>query len=610
MQANELRQKYLEFFKAKGHRVIPPAPLIPTDDATTLFTSSGMQPLVPYLKGEAHPMGTRLVDIQLSFRAEDIEEVGDNRHTTFFEMMGNWSLGDYFKPEQLAWFWEFLTREIGLDPSRLYVTVFAGNEAVPRDEESMAVWQEIFQSGETGKSGESGFDPKVKIYTYGADKNWWSRAGTPDKMPPGEIGGPDSEVFYDYGPDRKLHEQSRYRDQPCHPNCDCGRFIEVGNSVFMEYVKTNNGFERLPKKNVDFGGGLERTLAALNGDPDIFKTTLCRPVVAKISRHCGQPYQGNEPAFRIITDHLRAAVFMMAEGLEPGNKLQGYVLRRLLRRAAVKMHELTSGKISDLSHVVDSIMAQYEGVYFQNMRDLGAKIKSVLSGEIQKFGVCLGRGMKEFEKAAAGKLSTSLAFDLWQSYGFPVEVTAELFRQKGVRLDKTEFDRIFQQHQDLSRTAAAGIFKGGLADHSEAIVRLHTATHLLHAALIQVLGDHVRQVGSNITAERLRFDFTHPQALKKEQLEEIEKLVNQKITENLPVTMGVMPLQEAQKQGALAFFSQKYPEQVKVYTVKGFSMELCGGPHVDFTGKLGRFMIKKEEAVGSGKRRIYGVLEP
>ena len=555
-------------------------------------------------------MGKRLVDVQPCFRAEDVEEVGDGRHTTFFEMLGNWSLGDYFKPEQLSWFFEFLTKGVGLSTDKLYVSVFEGNQLIPKDEESIKIWQELLETTNSPKPGKSGFDLKIKIYSYGADKNWWSRSGTPDKMPPGEIGGPDSEVFYDFGADLKIHEKSAYRNQRCHPNCECGRFLEIGNSVFMEYIKQADGlFAPLPNKNVDFGGGLERILAAKQNEPDVFKTDLFWPIVEAIQKSCDKTYTGNEKAMQVIADHIKAVTFMIAEGIEPSNKLQGYILRRLLRRAAVKMHQLKGGLTPVFDSIAYAVVKIYEGEYFQETVVLREKIAKVLGLEMDKFARSLDRGLKEFEKADDNQLNPLFAFNLFQTYGFPYEVITELFSQRKKELKKTEFDHIFEKHRQLSRTASAGMFKGGLADHSNEIVKLHTATHLLHAALRQVLGIHVKQVGSNINAERLRFDFTHPDKLTTSQIKAIEDLVNSKIKANLKIECDVMEKKEAEQQGALAFFGQKYPERVKVYSVTGFSKELCGGPHVDFTGKLGQFMIKKEEAVGSGKRRIYGVLK-
>jgi alanyl-tRNA synthetase len=612
MTGNQVRQKYLEFFKRQGHAEIPAAPLVPPNDPTTLFTSSGMQQLVPNLKGEPHSMGTRLVDSQPCFRSEDIDEVGDNRHTTFFEMLGNWSLGDYFKSEQLHWVFEFLTKEIGLDPDRLFVTVFEGNEIVPKDTESIKIWHELFHLSK----------PDGKIFSYPAKKNWWSRAGVPENMPVGEVGGPDSEIFYDFGEELKIHQQSLYKDQHCHVNCDCGRYLEIGNSVFTQYVKTESGFVPLPKQNVDFGGGLERITAASQNTPDVFTTELFAPIIKVVESITGKSYQEsvNQPPLRVIADHLKAATFLIAGGVVPGNKMQGYYLRRLLRRAMVKMQRL-HGEISQAvdpavyEKVVESVIKTYTPIYFNHHSDV-ATIYSCIKDECQRFSQSLRRGLKIIHETTEASIDGKFAFDLFQSYGFPLEITQELVIERGISINKADFQAEFKKHQELSRTASAGLFKGGLADHSDTIVKYHTATHLLHAALRKVLGTHVQQMGSNITSERLRFDFKHPQKLSEEEKKAIIDLVNQKITENLPVHKTIQPKELALKSGAMSFFREKYPDQVTVYTIgenehEGwFSKELCGGPHVASTGMIGPVTIKKEEAVGAGIRRLYLMLAP
>jgi len=598
MNPDTLRKKFIEFFIQKGHKEMPPASLVPQDDPTTLFNGSGMQPMIPYFKGNPHPMGKRLVDSQPCFRAEDIREVGDNRHTTFFEMLGNWSLGDYFKREQLFWVFEFLTEIVKLDPKKLYVTVFEGNGAIPKDTKSIAIWQKLFKTKETARKGEKGFEQKIKIYTYGSE-NWWSRAGIQEKMPVGEIGGPDSEIFYDFGKELKLHENSSFKDLPCHVNCECGRFLEIGNSVFMEYKKQKNGsFKPLPNKNVDFGGGLERIAAASINSPDIFKIDLLWPIIQEIEKFCDKKYKGNEGLMRVIADHLKAATFMISAGVEPGNKRQGYILRRLIRRSAVKMHQLKGGLTPDPAFVsiCNQVIRLYDGMYFDSKKDRPL-VSRAIDQEMDKFSKTLDKGLKLIEKKSP--------FDLFQTYGFPFEITQELLAQKGQKIDKKEFDKEFEKHQKLSRTASKGMFKGGLADHSEEITKLHTATHLLHEALRRVLGNDVQQVGSHITDERLRFDFTHPKKLTENEIKEIEDMANEQVSKNLPIKFEIMSLEEAQKQSALAFFGQKYPEKVKVYSIGTFSKEVCGGPHVDFTGKLSVFKIIKEEAVGSSKRRLY-----
>lgn len=610
MQADVLRKKYLKFFQKKGHKLIPSAPLIPENDPTTLFTSSGMQPLVAYLMGEKHPLGKRLANSQLCFRAEDINEVGDSSHTTFFEMLGNWSLGDYFKKEQLSWFFQFLTKELGLNQERLFVSVFEGNQQIAKDKESIAIWQKLFKTKESAKSGLLGFDPKIKIYTYPVEKNWWSRSGPPEKMPHGEIGGPDSEVFYDFGSQLKLHENSKYKSQPCHLNCQCGRFMEIGNSVFIQYQKMEKGFKKLCQSNVDFGGGLERMLAALNDNPDIFKTSVFLPLIQEIEKSTQEKYSKKPQAMRIIADHLRAAVFLIYSQVEPGNKLQGYLLRRLLRRTMVKMYQLGKKDWSVLFSWAEKIINLYENSYFsQQKKALIEKTREIIALEAEKFSKTFNKGLKIINKIETKNFNAKIAFDLFQSYGFPFEITEELLKEKGISLDRKIFDQEFKKHQKKSRTSVQGIFKGGLADHRKAVVELHTATHLLHSALRKVLGSEVKQVGSNITSQRLRFDFTYHQALNRLQLKEVEELVNQAIKANLKVSCQTMSLKEAQKKGALAFFLQKYPSQVKVYAIGDFSLELCAGPHVDFTGRLGKFRIIKEESVGVGKRRIYAVLE-
>jgi alanyl-tRNA synthetase len=615
MKSSDIRAKYLQFFQSRGHAVIPAAPIVPLEDPTTLFTSSGMQPLVPYLKGETHPMGLRLTDSQPSFRAEDIEEIGDNRHICMFEMLGNWSLGDYFKKEQLPWFFEFVTREVGLDPSRLYVTVFAGDESAARDDEAIEIWQKVFGTTTPAQSGVDGFDPAVKIYLYPAKKNWWSRAGVPANMPPGEIGGPDSEMFYDFGAELGLHENSPWKDEPCHVNCDCGRFMEIGNSVFMQFEKMADGsFRPLPKQNVDFGGGLERIAAASNHDPDVFHIDMFAPIIKAIETSSGKSYKGNEAPMRVIADHLRAAAFMMAEGLEPSNKMQGYILRRLLRRAAVKARELGGDAEVIFRESIPTIIAEYAGAGFVDPAK-EAHVQEVAKAELVKFGRALDRGLREMEKVAPADLTATFAFNLFQSYGFPFEVSQELARQKGIELDKVEFDQVFAAHKADSRTASAGMFKGGLADHSEVTTKLHTATHLLHKALRTVLGTEVHQAGSNITPERLRFDYTYAGKPTPEQIMHIETMINEAIRADYPVTRRIEDKKAAIDSGAMAFFAEKYPEKVSVYIIgtdpdkEWFSKELCGGPHVEHTGVIGSVKIIKDESLGSGTRRIYAKLE-
>ncbi|MCJ7805355.1 alanine--tRNA ligase [Patescibacteria group bacterium] len=598
MTTDEIRERYLKFFEGKGHVRIEPAPLVLENDPTTLFTSAGMQPLIPYLKGEPHPKGKRLVDSQLSLRLQDIEEVGDNRHTTYFEMLGNWSLGDYFKKEQLEWCLEFFTKELGLPKEKLWVSVFEGTKEVSKDEESASRWKEL------------GI-PEDRIFFYGVDKNWWSRSGEPDKMPAGEIGGPDSETFFDFG----TPHNPKYGKE-CHPNCQCGRFLEIGNSVFIQYQKNKDGtLSELPQKNVDFGGGLERISAVVDGLSDVFLIDVYTPVIKVLEKETGIKYgssDGNTTSFRIIADHLRAAVAIASEGVEPSNRGQGYILRRLLRKAIVRYSRLTDKEIKDFlkSNSLDTIVEALGG----------AKVKELFQAEWDKFERTFCTAYPAIMKLATREnniVSGEEAFELFESHGLLPDVQKEVLETRfGKRIDWDKFKELFEKHQEQSRTASAGMFKGGLADTSEEVTKLHTATHLLHAALRKVLGEHVSQKGSNITAERLRFDFSHPQKLTEEEIKKVEDLVNEQIKEDLPVSFETMSLDEAIKKGALHFFGEKYGKEVKVYTIDPstrparsglapFSREVCGGPHVSHIGELGRVRIIKQEKVGAGIVRIY-----
>lgn len=660
MTGNDIRKKYLDFMANRGHAVIPSAALVPENDPTTLFTGSGMQPLVPYLMGETHPKGTRLVDSQKCFRAEDIEEVGDNRHTTFFEMLGNWSLGDYFKAEQLPWFYEFLVDEVGLDPERLYVTVFQGDEEnnVPRDTDSVAIWQEQFDKRGVSKevaevgSEEDGYERGMKegerIFYYDASKNWWSRAGKPEKMPVGEIGGPDSEMFYDFGT-----EHDPKWGEHCHPNCDCGRFMEIGNSVFIEYLKTETGFEKLPKQNVDFGGGLERIAAAANNNGDVFEVDLLKNVVTQIESLTGKKYQfekgdlgfEEEPdcwketkeAFRVITDHIRGAVFMIGDGVPPSNTEQGYFVRRLLRRS-VRYADTLGVPEGELKNLADSVIDTYKD-HYTNLEEKRAEIVDSIGKEEEQFRKTLEKGLKQFNKVelqihmstkeeggkkkidteagatAKRAISAQNAFDLFTTYGFPIELTEEIAEEKGLAVDKKGFEKLMEQHRETSRAGAEQKFKGGLADHSEKVVQYHTATHLLLAALREILGDHIHQAGSNITGERLRFDFTHPEKIDRETLDKLEEWVNNAIKTGGEVAIETMAKDAAEADPTVeGSFWDRYPDEVKVYTVKGndgtvFSRELCGGPHVEKLADIdGIFKIQKEESSSAGVRRIKATL--
>jgi alanyl-tRNA synthetase len=586
----QLRKLFSDFWKSKDHAWVPPIPLIPQNDPTTLFTGSGMQQLVPYLLGEPHPLGKKLYNIQPCIRSQDIEEVGDNRHDTFFEMMGNWSLGTYFKKEQLAWCWDFLTNKLKLPKEKLYVSVFKGTKDLPEDTESYEVWKSLGV-------------PEEKIFKYDPEKNWWSRAGVPENMPAGEPGGPDSEVFYEF---THVKHDPKYGKE-CHPNCDCGRFMEIGNSVFMQYKKNKNGtFAELPNKNVDFGGGLERILTACNNDPDIFSTDVFFPILQSLERYLKKSYKDefDKSAMRVIADHIKTAVFLIVAGVRPSNKEQGYILRRLLRRAAVKMQFLSSQSVNpdDFSVVCQEVLTIYDGVYFHKDKDFRV-IQPVIEEEISRFNKNLDRGLKEIEKIE--KVDGKIAFDLYQTYGFPLEITEELFKEKGQQIDKKQFGEEFEKHKDLSRTASAGKFKGGLADHSEQTLKYHTATHLLHQALFDVLGNDIRQEGSNITVERLRFDFYSPQKPEQSQIKQIEDIVNTKIKESLPLSFKMMPKDEALKIGARAFFREKYPDTVKVYFIGDYSKEFCGGPHIKNTKEIGAISIYKLEKIGSNLYRIY-----
>jgi alanyl-tRNA synthetase len=645
ISGNEIRQKYIDFMVKQGHVAIPSAALVPDNDPTTLFTSSGMQPLVPFLMGEPHSMGTRLVNSQKCFRAEDIEEVGDNRHTTFFEMLGNWSLGDYFKKEQLPWIYSFLIDEVGLNPKNLYATVFQGDEVngVPRDTESVAILQEIFQKrgvscevadiGSEGAGGVRGMNEGERIFYYDAAKNWWSRSGKPEKMPVGEIGGGDSEIFYDFG----TKHNTKFGEH-CHPNCDCGRFVEIGNSVFIEYIKTETGFEKLPKQNVDFGGGFERITAAANNDADVFKTDLMWGVVTQINSLSNKLYFGNEEAFRVITDHIRGAVFMIGDDVMPGNSEQGYFVRRLLRRA-VRYADILGIPAGELQNLAESVISTYGG-YYKNLAEKRDVIKRAIALEEEQFRKTLENGLKQFNKISLqvhmtskevdGKkvidtsippetkqaISAQNAFDLFTTYGFPIELTEEIAKEKGLVVDRKGFEKLMGEHREKSRAGAEQKFKGGLADSSEKVVRLHSANHLMLAGLQNELGGHVHQAGSNITGERLRYDFTHPEKVERDALDRVEAYVNNAIKEGGLVTMEIVPKTVAEKDPTVeASFWDRYPDDVKVYTMTTnsgaiVSRELCGGPHVEKLQDIkGTFKIIKEESSSAGVRRVKAVLE-
>ncbi|OGG94222.1 hypothetical protein A2609_02865 [Candidatus Kaiserbacteria bacterium RIFOXYD1_FULL_47_14] len=605
MTLNEVRHAYLEFFKAHGHTVIPSSSLVPENDPTTLFTSSGMQPLVPYLLGQPHPSGSRIADSQMSIRTGDIEEVGDNRHLTFFEMLGNWSLGDYFKQEQLPWFYEFLTSQeegLGLDPQKIYVTTFSGDEesGMSADKEAVEIWKNI------------GI-PDERIFSYGAKKNWWSRAGTPTQMPVGEIGGPDSEVFYDFG----IPHDPAFGEK-CHPNCDCGRFVEIGNSVFMQFIKNADGtFSELPKKNVDFGGGLERLTTATLLNSDSYLTDVFDSARLVLETRSAKKYPRSDlgkndgvdtRSFRIVLDHIRAASFMIASGIKPSNTEQGYILRRIIRRAIREVDKLGI-KDTVLAEVAEGFGDAYANVY-PFVQESATVICDELRKEEAQFRKTLANGLRELDKMG----NTVDAFMLSTTYGFPIELTAEIAKERGLSIDLDAVQKQVEEHQALSRAGAAQKFAGGLADSSEQTVKYHTAHHLILKALQMVLGPEVHQRGSNITNERLRIDFSYGQKMTPEQIAEVEKIVNEQIQKALPVEQVMMPKEEAEKIGAEHEFGAKYPDTVSVYFIgpreNAFSVEFCGGPHIENTSELiGTFKILKEEASSAGIRRIKAVLE-
>ncbi|HVT00891.1 MAG TPA: alanine--tRNA ligase [Patescibacteria group bacterium] len=597
MQAQEIIDKYISFFEKRGHKRIVNSPIVPYNDPTTLFTSSGMQPLVPYLLGEKHPEGTRLVNVQNSFRAQDIDEIGDNRHTTFFRMLGNWSLGDYYKKEQIPWFFEFLTRELNIDPKKLYVTVFKGNEEIDADSESRKIWEEEFK--------KVGVDYSGRIFEYGVEKNWWSRSGVPSNMPIGEPGGSDTEVFYELD----IEHDKKFGDE-CHVNCDCGRFVEIGNSVFMQYKKTENGFEELLQKNVDFGGGLERLIMATEDQSDAFSTSLLKPLIETIENTTAKVYVSNKKEMRVIADHLIAGSFIISNGVKPSNKEQGYVLRRLLRRAFDNFYLLNGDTIIP---IVEKVVDQY-GKTDPELIEKFEEIKNTIIVEEQSYKRVLSEARKFISKRykktgddlmGVTEISAEDAFILYTTHGLsPTQI-----KSLGFIFNEQDFARKMEEHSANSRTASAGKFKGGLADHEEQTIKGHTATHLLQQALRDVLGDSIHQTGSNITTERLRFDFKYDKKLTDEEIKKVEEIVNQKIKDNLPVHYQMMTVADAKKIGAIGLFDDKYQENVKVYFIGDYSKEFCGGPHVDFTGRIKKFRIIKEESLGKENRRIYAVAE-
>lgn len=583
MKAIEIRNKYLNFFKKHGHEIIPSASLIPENDPSVLFTTAGMQPLVPYLLGEKHPAGTRLTDYQKCVRTVDIDEVGDNRHLTYFEMLGNWSLGDYFKEESVQMSFEFLTKELSIPVEKLSVTCFEGDSDCPRDEITAECWR---------KAGI----PEDKIYFFGKEDNWWIA---------GEEGpcGPDTEMFYDTGKPKC--------SEGCNPSCGCGKYVEIWNNVFMEYFKTKDGvYTKLAKQNVDTGLGLERMTMLLQGKQTPFETELFAPIMEKLVE---LQKVDDINSRRIVAEHLRSSMMITCDGGKPSNIDRGYVLRRLIRRMIRHMNKLQI-ELSELENLIDLNTDNLKEMY-PDLDKNKEMIKKVILEEKDKFVKTLVHGEREFVKemnkakeAGKTKLDGQVVFRLYDTYGFPPEVTQELASENDIDIDLEEFDKLFKEHQEKSRLGAEQKFKGGLADQNEETISYHTATHLLHKALKIVLGDHVKQSGSNITAERLRFDFTHPEKMTQEEIKKVEDLVNEQIQRNLEVTCEEMSYEEAKKEGAIGLFTDKYGEKVKVYTIGDFSKEICGGPHVSNTNEMGIFKIKKEESSSSGIRRIKAVL--
>jgi alanyl-tRNA synthetase len=665
MNAQQIRNAYLQFFKDRQHAVIKRAPLMLKDDPTTLFTGSGMQPLLPYLLGQEHPEGVRLTDSQTCLRAQDIDDVGDNRHTTFFEMLGNWSMGDYFKEQQIRWFFEFLTEVVGLDPNKIYVTCFIGDEThgIPRDDEAASIWQQVF--------AEKGIDNKIvelgsaengdklgmqggRIFFYDDGENWWSRGGGLAKTPIGDPCGPDSEVFYDFGPENHAEGYGL-----AHPASDSGQFMEIGNQVFMQYRRLEDGsFEPLARKNVDFGGGMERIAAARIDSPDVFRISVLWPIIEKLQVLSGKDYETHTESMRVIADHLRAATFLAVDGVVPGNKEQGYVMRRLLRRAIRFAFDLGIEQ-----NFFEEIVPVIADLYHDDYPEVAAKrdeVIAVLAKEEKSFRQTLRKGLKELEKishapkpvvierdgayleelptagfmdeGSASKPSANISsapllngadiFMLQDTYGFPAELSVEEAKSLGIPVTKNweeSFNHLKNEQRQRSQTAAKGTFKGGLGGQTLQHKKYHTATHLMYQALRDVLGDHVVQRGSNITEERLRFDFSHPEKVTREQLDEVERIVNEQIAHDLKISFAEYPTDVAIKEkGALGQFGDRYGDTVKVYQMiadgadKPFSFEICGGPHVDHTHELlegdKKFKILKEEASSAGVRRIKAVL--
>lgn len=592
LNSAELRSTYLNFFKERGHAVIGSASLIPENDPTVLFTTAGMHPLVPYLSGEKHPAGTRLTDVQKCVRTGDIESVGDASHCTFFEMLGNWSLGDYFKKESIGWSWEFLTKVLGISSDRLAVSVFAGDSDCARDTESAEIWQNCGL-------------PKERIFFLPKENNWWGPAGVTGPC------GPDTEIFIDTGKEPCSPE--------CSPACDCGKYLEIWNNVFMQFCKNADGsFSPLKQKNVDTGMGLERTISVLNGCKSVYETDLFENAIKKISELSGKTYGDDEEetkAMRVVADHVRTATFILGDpnGVVPSNVAQGYILRRLIRRA-VRFARILALPDNALEEVSKVYIEQYKDVYPELVEN-SAKILDELSKEYLRFRKTIEQGLKEFERVIGylppevKRLSGKTAFKLYDTFGFPLEMTAELCHEKGLEVDVKGYEKAFEEHQNKSRSGAEQVFKGGLADNQVATERLHTATHLMNAGLRKLVDAGIRQRGSNITAERLRFDFNLDRPLTADEIKAVEDYVNQAIKADVEITCEEMSVADAKASGAIGVFDNKYGEKVKVYTMGEFSKEICGGPHAKRTGELGKFRIVKEQSSSAGVRRIKAVLE-
>ena len=626
MDAQQIRKEYLKFFADRGHAVIKRANLTPLNDPTTLFTGSGMQPLLPYLLGQSHPDGARLVNSQTCFRAQDVDDVGDNRHTTFFEMLGNWSLGDYFKKQQIEWFFEFLTEIVGLDPKRIYVTAFIGDDknGIPRDDETANIWQEVFklkgieakivEIGSQANGDKRGINPNERIFFYDDKQNWWSRAGGIETTPIGDPCGPDSEVFYDFG-------EQNHADgfDFAHPASDSGRFVEIGNQVFMQYKRLDDGsFEPLARQNVDFGGGLERIASAAIDSPDIFKVSVLWPIIEKLQVISGKNYENNKASMQVIADHLRGATFLAVDSVRPSNKEQGYVMRRFIRRAIRKAFDL--GIEQNFLPEIVPVIADIFNDDYPEVAESRNEVIDILVKEEKIFRQTLNKGLREFSKFSANELTGAELFTLYDTFGFPIELSVEEAFKQNIDLSddwRAEFDAKMAEQRQRSQTATKGVFKGGLEGQSDMNIKYHTLAHLMGQALRLVLGNDVAQRGCNINEERLRFDFSYPEKVAPEKLQQIEDIVNEQIDKDLKVSFAEYSLTKARAMGAFGEFGDKYGDSVKVYKIADnnnnvFSLEICGGPHIEHTNELSeggkRFKIIKEESSSAGVRRIKAML--